>query len=70
MQNKFNKHIYRGILILSFIVINVLILYGITSVLAYLKTGADRSTMLHTELKSENVYLIISLKGRLENFRR
>lgn len=57
MQNKLNRPIYRGILILSFIILNVLILFGVTSVLAYLKTGADRSTMLHTDVKSENVYL-------------
>ena len=67
MQNKINKHIYRGILILSFIVLNVLILYGITSVLAYLKTGADRSSMLHTEVKSENVYLPKITWTNLEN---
>ncbi len=67
MQNKFNKHIYRGILILSFIVLNVLILFGVTSVLAYLKTGADRSSMLHTELKSENVYLPKVTWTNLEN---
>jgi len=67
MQNKFNRHIYRGILILSFIVLNVLILFGITSVLAYLNTGADRSTMLQTEVKSENVYLPKITWTNLEN---
>lgn len=57
MQNKLNRNIYRGILVLSFIGLNILVLYGVTSVLVFLKTGADRSTMLHTEIKSEDVYL-------------
>ena len=56
MQQKLNKNIYRGILILSFIAINVLIIYGVSSVLAYLKTGADRANMLHIDVKSETVY--------------
>ena len=57
MQKSLNKNIYRGVLILSFVALNGFILYGASSVLAYLKTGADRSTMLHTEVKSEDVYL-------------
>lgn len=56
MQQKLNKNIYRGILILSFIAINVFIIYGVSSVLAYLKTGADRANMLHIDVKSETVY--------------
>ena len=56
MQQKLNKNIYRGILILSFIAINVLIIYSVSFVLAYLKTGADRANMLHIDIKSETVY--------------
>ena len=56
MQQKLNKNIYRGILILSFIAINMLIIYGVSSVLSYLKTGADRTNMLHIDVKSETVY--------------
>ncbi|MDH3381433.1 MAG: cellulase family glycosylhydrolase [Flavobacteriaceae bacterium] len=56
MQQKLNKNIYRGILILSFIAINVFIIYGISSVLAYLKTGASRANMLHIDVKSETIY--------------
>ena len=67
MQNKLNRNIYRGILLLSFIGLNILLLYGATSVLAFLKTGADRSTMLHTEIKSEDVYLPKVLWTSLEN---
>lgn len=57
MQNKFNRNIYRGILMLSFVLLLSFMLFGISSVWAYLNTGADRSKMLHTELISEDVYL-------------
>lgn len=52
-----NRTIYRVILILSFIILNGLILLGVSSILAYLNTGADRANMLHTELKTQNVYV-------------
>jgi len=57
MRNKINKNIYRGILVLSFLILNGFIFYGASSVLAYLKTGADRSNMLHVSIKNEDVYL-------------
>ena len=46
-----NKNIVRGILIASYIVIIALIVSGISALFGYLNTGADRSAMLHTELK-------------------
>jgi len=52
-----SKNIYRAILILTFIAVNALILFGISSVLAFLNTGADRSSMLQTEIKRSNSYL-------------
>jgi len=42
-----NKNTYRAILLLSFIGLNVLILFGISAIWSYLNSGADRSTMLH-----------------------
>lgn len=57
MSNIINKNIYRIILILTFVLVNAFIIYGVSSVLAYLKTGADRSTMLHTDIKTEAIYL-------------
>lgn len=62
-----NKNIYRVILILSFITLNVFIIYGISAVLTYLKTGANRTTMLHTNLKSEEVYLPKVIWSSLKN---
>lgn len=67
MQKSLNKNIYRSVLILSFVALNGFILYGASSVLAYLKTGADRNTMLHTEVKSEDVYLPSVNWSSLEN---
>tara|TARA_R110000868_G_scaffold137115_2_gene350555 strand:- start:9234 stop:10772 length:1539 start_codon:yes stop_codon:yes gene_type:complete len=57
MAKRINRNIYRGILIISFIAVNALILFGISSVLAYLNTGADRTSMLHLEVERDEVYL-------------
>ena len=57
MSKIVNKNIYRGTLIVSFIALNALIIYGISAVLAYLNTGAERTTMLHTAVESKTMYL-------------
>lgn len=44
---KLNKTLFRALLLLSFLVLNGLILFGISSIWTYMNTGADRSTMLH-----------------------
>ncbi|WP_035715963.1 glycoside hydrolase family 2 TIM barrel-domain containing protein [Christiangramia echinicola] len=70
MRQKINKNLYRAILILSFLAANAILIFGISSVWGYLNTGADRSTMLHTEIKSKQMYLpeiswdTTSYKGR------
>jgi len=51
------KNAYRIFLILSFIGINTLIIFGIGAILSYLNTGADKSTMLHLEQEVHEVYL-------------
>jgi len=53
---KTNKNIYRVILLLSFLGLNALLLFGISSVLSYLNTGADRSTMLHLKEELKETY--------------
>lgn len=55
MKNQ-NKNIYRGLLILTFIGLNLLIVSAISQVMSYLNTGADKSKMLNLSLKSESVY--------------
>lgn len=52
-----NKNILRSVLVMSYIAIIALILFGISSLYSYLNTGADRSSMLHTEVKKIDQYL-------------
>ena len=52
-----NKNILRTILIASYIMIVALIISGISALFSYLNTGADRSTMLHTEIQKVEQYL-------------
>lgn len=51
-----NKHIMRTVLILSYIMVVALIIAGISAIFSYLNTGADRSNMLHTEIKQTTNY--------------
>ena len=51
-----NKNILRTILIISYIMVVALIISGISALFSYLNTGADRSTMLHTEIQKVEQY--------------
>ncbi len=52
-----NRYIYRIFIIISFVGVIVLVLFGISQTLSYLNTGADRSSMLHLALNKEQIYL-------------
>ena len=52
-----NKKIARTILITTYILVISLVIYGISSIYSYLNTGADRSSILHTEIKKIDQYL-------------
>ncbi len=52
-----NRHILRIILMLSYIAVIALVIFGVSSLYSYLNTGADRSSMLHTEIKKVDQYL-------------
>lgn len=54
---KVNRTLYRILLILSFLAVNGLILFGIGAVWSYLNTGADRSNMLHVSKELSADYL-------------
>lgn len=54
---KKNKSLYRIAIIAGFILINAGILYGISQVIAYLNTGADRSKMLHLDVARVDRYI-------------
>lgn len=56
MNQSVNKYIYRTLLILSFLAINTLVLFGISSVLAYMNTGAERSSILNLNNKQASVF--------------
>ncbi len=67
MKNRISKNIYRVLLVASFLAINALILSGISALLAYLNTGADKSSMLHLEVPMEKVYAPKITWGTLDN---
>jgi len=52
-----NKNILRTILSISYLIIIVLIISGLSALFSYLNTGADRSSMLHTDVKKAEQYL-------------
>ncbi|WP_298520817.1 cellulase family glycosylhydrolase [uncultured Kordia sp.] len=54
---KADKNIIRSFLVLTYIVIISMLIFLISSAFTYLNTGADRSKMLHTEVKKAEVYL-------------
>ncbi|MDO5969077.1 cellulase family glycosylhydrolase [Flavivirga aquimarina] len=62
-----NRKIIRGILFLSYIIIISFVTYGLSALFGYLNTGADRSTMLHTEIKKVEQFLPKILWNANEN---
>ncbi|WP_299114512.1 glycoside hydrolase family 2 TIM barrel-domain containing protein [uncultured Winogradskyella sp.] len=51
-----NKTILRSLILISYVLIIALVIYGIAAIFSYLNTGADRSTMLHTGVKQIDQY--------------
>ncbi len=56
-MTRINRNILRGVLVLSYIIIIAVVVLGVGRIFSYLNTGADRSTMLHTEIKKIDQYL-------------
>ena len=54
---RFNRTLYRVLLILSFLAVNAFILVGLSAIFSYLNTGADRSTILHLPKELSPNYL-------------
>ena len=67
MKKGLNKNIYRAGLILSFLGVNALLLFGISSVFSYFNTGADKSSILHVESAREDIYLPKIVWTNVEN---
>jgi hypothetical protein len=53
---KTNKRILRGVLMATYLVIIGILLFLVSSLYSFLNTGADRSKMLHTEVKKVEQY--------------
>ncbi|QYJ67564.1 glycoside hydrolase family 2 TIM barrel-domain containing protein [Flavobacterium litorale] len=62
-----NKNIYKVLLISSFVGLNIALLFGLSTILGYLNTGAERTSMLHLERETLNTYLPKVIWGNLEN---
>jgi Cellulase (glycosyl hydrolase family 5) len=62
-----NKNIYRTILISTFILVNIALLFGLAKILDYLNSGAERTTMLHLERQTVNTYLPKVIWESLDN---
>lgn len=56
-MNNLNTTILRTLLLLSYMATIGLVIFGISSIYSYLNTGADRSKMLHAEVKSKKQYV-------------
>ncbi|TCP23296.1 cellulase (glycosyl hydrolase family 5) [Tenacibaculum skagerrakense] len=54
---KTNKRILRVLLMLSYLVVTSIIVFLFSSSYSYFNTGADRSKLLHTEVKKVDQYL-------------
>ncbi|MGB5237664.1 MAG: cellulase family glycosylhydrolase, partial [Flavobacteriaceae bacterium] len=57
MENKFKKNIYRAFLILSAVFIFGLVLLGISSGIAFMNSGADRSSILNLDVDMKTAYM-------------
>ncbi|NMH88737.1 glycoside hydrolase family 2 TIM barrel-domain containing protein [Flavivirga algicola] len=62
-----NRNILRIILMLSYVAIIAFVVFGISSLYSYLNTGADRSSILHTEIKKADQYLPKIIWASLNN---
>ena len=57
MKKRLHTYGYKLITNVSVIVILVLVLFGMSQILAYLNTGADRASILHLPVDKKPVYL-------------
>jgi hypothetical protein len=64
---KMNKNLLRSALIISYVIIIAVIIGGISSLFSYLNTGADRSSILHTEIQKIDQYIPTVVWAPLHN---
>ncbi len=56
-ESKTNKKILRGVLMLSYLLVIGILVFLLSSLYSYFNIGADRSALLHTEIKKIDQYL-------------
>jgi len=64
---RLNKNIIRGLLILTFMTLISLLIFGIGAIFNFLNTGADRDIMLHQEVQKVAQYTPNVIWSSLEN---
>ncbi len=64
---KMNKNLLRSALIVSYVIIIAVIVGGVSSLFSYLNTGADRSSILHTEIQKIDQYIPTVIWAPLDN---
>ena len=62
-----NKNLLRSVLIISYMIIIAIIIGGISSLFGYLNTGADRASILHTEIQKIDQYIPKVIWAPLQN---
>lgn len=62
-----HKNILRTALLTSYVLVIIAVIFGISAVFSYLNTGADRSKMLHTEVRKNNQYTPSGLWESVDN---
>ena len=54
-MTSWNKNIYRSLLILSFVGLNAIILWGLSEAWVFWNSGADKASILHTGIEVDDV---------------
>lgn len=57
METNKQKKIIKGVLLLGFILLMLLMILGFSNILIYFNSGADRESMLHSEFQTEQTYV-------------
>jgi len=55
-MTSWNKNIYRSLLILSFVGLNAIILWGLAEAWVFWNSGADKASILHTGIEVDDSY--------------
>jgi len=65
-----HRNILRVLILSSYVLLIIVVIFGVSSLYSYLNTGADRSKMLHTEIKKIDQYIPFLEWAPLKNIGR